>query len=683
MTHRRKRALILLLAILLAAGGEAGGKSPWQPHLYRMYGFGMSHTWVQSPDAIADRGVNMLYLKGAYSDLFFQWTSVDTGQLVEPRKETRRKIAAFHDKGIKVMAGMALVPRYFPTNMEIPADMLGHFVRDRTGKIYPNKPKWEGYKAIWLCVNHDYWLKPFVGAIKKQIEMGFDCTHVDLANAVICYCDVCRAKWQGYSKKNLGRAISIEEAVRADRVYLRRNRGKAIRSDDNVVAAHYKAYRYECVIEFFRKVQRELDTVAPQYGIDTTNHMWDRSMYFWAHGRDAFDTACIEITTAQPGWFPPEGEAISSYRLCLASLGPNHTAWGLNKMLIPVDNAIDPGITMEDASTADRWVSANPGQKWQRLNPSADRQRLYLAEGLIEGVMVNPQSLNNGRARQWGTKPIPYNDIIKAYYDFQRDVAGKGRSAAKVVVLFSVADAVFDTTATAKPAFYGLCEILLKSHIPYDVRVLEHPDEIEADRYDAFLVPSGKCISDAALEFLAKRASEGKMVMASEGLGERTEVFRPRGKSLPRPLDKVKGFDLDLPSELGPFNKSKLSAEARKLAEVIGERTQEQITVDHPQADRLASKLVRTDKGMLLHILNFNIPTFPTLSEREQLVKEAAVPAKDVKITLKLERGEKVKDVRGLSPDHEAVAIPFKQEGDMVSFIVPEVEVWEMVEVAW
>jgi len=52
--------------------------------------------------------------------------------------------------------------------------------------------------------------------VPVHVNMGFDCTHVDLAKAAGCFCDVCREKWTAYSQKHLSRAVPIEEACASD-----------------------------------------------------------------------------------------------------------------------------------------------------------------------------------------------------------------------------------------------------------------------------------------------------------------------------------------------------------------------------------------------------------------------------------------------------------------------------------
>ena len=209
---------------------------------------------------------------------------------------------------------------------------------------------------------------------------------------------------------------------------------EAVKSKDPAVTANYAAFRYEGVINYVRQSHRRLDAVRPGYGIDTTDHIEDRSLYFWTHGRDAFDMAAIEENSVPGYWFVPVGEGLTGYRLALACLGPNHQVWTVSKHIVPADKAVVPGVTEEEASTAEHLVPEPAGDHWQRLNPSPDRQRLYLAQGLAEGVMVNPQTLADHHAKNWGTHRIPYDDIIASLLPFP-EVPTKRSSAAAILQL--------------------------------------------------------------------------------------------------------------------------------------------------------------------------------------------------------------------------------------------------------
>jgi len=639
--------------------GVAPGK-PWQQHLYRMYGFGMSRSPAADGNELVALGVNLYdYLKVKYQ--------VDIDREYVP--EYFEQIADYHELGLKVMGGMRMTVLKW-TEEQITPELLSHCVRDEDGLPYPDTAS-GAKREIWPCVNHqDYWLGRYEECFGRWVDIGVDTVHMDVPKTPECFCDVCRSKWASYSLEHLGEAISLAAAAG---------------SSDAVVVSNYAAFRYKSLVDFLRELHQRVDALKPDFGIDTTNHMNGKSLYFWVYGRDALDMACIELTTAKSDWFAPVGEALSSYRLALACLGPNHTAWGLSKMLIASEEAVDPGITEETSTPAEQWVEANPGEKWQRLNPSADRQRLYLAQGLSEGVMVNPQSLADHHAENWGTVPIRYHDIIGDYFNFHKEYANRfyrARSQARTVVLFSVADAMFSGN-DCKYAFYGLCEALLKSHIPYDVRVLEYPDEIQADCcYDVFLIPSGECLSDAAVQYLSDLTEAGECVIAFGPVGERTEDFLLRSEPLPAGLEEIEKFDIDLAGLLTPFNEEFPFAETAEMVERVRQVAGRQVAVSDPNSDKLAVTLLADSVGMMLHLLNFNIPTYPTLPEYQQLATEVVVPANDVEITVMLPGEVNVTAVRGLSPDHVPdVNIAFNQAGDEVTFTIPQVQVWEMISI--
>jgi len=338
-------------------------------------------------------------------------------------------------------------------------------------------------------------------------------------------------------------------------------------------------------------------------------------------------------------------------------------------------------VTMEEASTADQFIDANPDENWQYLNPSPDRERLYLAQGLAEGVMVNPQAVADPHAKASGTRRIPYDDIVSAYYNFHKAHAGefrRSRSVARVAVLLSVADAVFDWRPL-KDRFYGACETLLKAHIPYDVRVLEFPDEIDLDQYRALLVPGGECLSDAALELLARAAQAKKTLLTVGPLGARDEHFLPRQKTAPPALKPLAPLTMNLGEQLFPFNDDRQATGSAELARRVLDAVGEQVRVAHPNAARLTTTLRQTGGGAILHVMNFNIPTFPALPEREQLAQERVVPAENVSIVVNMPAGARASAVRDLSPDHAPATLLFEQRGAALSFTIPRVQIWDAV----
>ena len=642
---------------------------PWQLHTYRTYGFGISHTPMPSPTELAAMGVNLIPARGGGFNF-------GTPKERTANNETRvqKDIATLHGLGIKAVAGAVMVAIHLSPEHPLPPEFLQHCVRDEHGKPYPTatptgKKKTVGGDSgseLWLCVRDPFWQERFSLALLEQAKLGFDMTHIDQGHAAVCFCDICRRAWADFSRQQLGRAVSLEEANK---------------SQDLAVTANYAAFRYEGVINYVRQAHRRIDAVRPGYGIDTTDHIEDRSLYFWTHGRDAFDMAAIEENSVPADWFVPDGEGLTGYRMALACLGPNHTAWTVSKHTVPADKAVAPGVTEEDASTAESHVSQPVGDRWQRLNPSPDRQRLYMAQGLAEGVMINPQTLADHHAKNWGTKRIPYDDLIGTYYRFQKAHEAdfrRSHSMAHVAVLVSVADAVFQRKEWAA-RLYGVCETLLKTHIPYDVRVLEYPNEIEATRYQAFLIPTGTCLSDAALDFLAAAATARKPLLTFGPLGQRTENFIVRQKPLPTVLTSLKPLPIKTEDLLFPFNEDRQLPGAIELAGRVCAAAGQPLQVKHSNAARLVITPLQADSGAILHILNYNIPTFPQLSERQQLAKEQVVPADNVALTVQMPSSARATTVSAESPDHAAMPLSFEQKDDQVSIKIPRVGVWEVI----
>ena len=224
-----------------------------------------------------------------------------------------------------------------------------------------------------------------------------------------------------------------------------------------------------------------------------------------------------------------------------------------------------------------------------------------------------------------------------------------------------------------------MCETLLKAHIPYDVRVLEYPQEIEAERYRVFLVPLGTCLSDAGVDFLASAARARKAVLTFGPLGQRDENFMLRKGPLPAAFAAIQPVGVKLDDLLFPFNEEKQPAGAAELVRRICDTLGQPIRVNHPSATRLVATLVESDSGAILQVLNFNIPTFSKLPEYQQLTREQVVPAENVSIIVQMPSAAPIKTVRGLSPDHEPTAISFQQTGDSLSLVVPRVGVWESI----
>ena len=355
--------------------------------------------------------------------------------------------------------------------------------------------------------------------------------------------------------------------------------------------------------------------------------------------------------------------------------------WTVSKHTVPADKAVAPGVTEEEASTAENHVSQPVGDRWQRLNPSPDRQRLYMAQGLAEGVMVNPQTLADHHAKNWGTKRIPYDDIIGSYYRFQKAHEAEFRrshSTARVAVLVSAADAVFQRKEWAA-RLYGVCETLLKAHIPYDVRVLEYPSEIEAARYQVFLIPTGTCLSDAALDFLTAAATARKTLLTFGLLGQRTENFIVRQKPLPTVLASLKPLPIKTEDLLFPFNEDRQLPDALELVRRVEAAAGQPLRVTHGNASRLVITPLQADSGAILHILNFNIPTFSQLPEHQQLAKERVVPAENVALMVQMPSSARVTTVCAESPDHSSIPLSFAQKEDVVSITIPRVGVWEVI----
>jgi len=314
-----KRIFIVLLLLSLiyttqninALFAASSSDDYWGLHKHRFYGFGAPKPFP-TPQELSEMGVNLLNQMPGSSTIRNRLHAGE--ELSGPKYDKLLKNIKKHkDLGINLHIGISgLVPIRFDKGTEIPDEMSQHFVIDASGNLYPDKTSY-GRREFWICLNHDYWISYISDIMVASANAGIASIHMDTAKACVCYCSICKNKWSAYIKNKTGQDISIDEANQKD--------------GSPKITTYYAMYRYQCVIDFLRKAIREVKKINPNYGIETTNHMKDRSYYFWINGRDVFDIACLEIDTYFVDNFPPLAEALTSYRLCLAAMGKGKTAW--------------------------------------------------------------------------------------------------------------------------------------------------------------------------------------------------------------------------------------------------------------------------------------------------------------------------------------------------------------------
>jgi len=500
--------LLLVIAGLPGSRGEADEASnPWRRGALRFYGFGLRELPL-SDQRLADMGVNLVYGGAVYR--------LGTDLATRDLTELKRLNAGRHALGMRTMTGTSLV-----------------IVQQRWLDQYPNARNHirllpNGQPARWkdspgkltACPRHPYWTEMHKRGLELAIEAGFDAAHLDNPHSLPCTCRLCRSAWREYARR-IGRpGVDLETAAN---------------TQDRSLAVQYDIFRYRAMMEMLRRIKVCVKSIKPDFALDFTAHLDPRSAYYWTFGRGGYDIICLELTTAQADWFPPEGESLVGYKVCYACSG-NRPVWGLQKLLHRAQRPRPKSIaTARDAEAyADDGAPKGQLDPWVRSNPSADRERLYLAEALASEAMVAPVTLAQHHAARWGTKSIPFSDIIRRYYQFMReheDLYTDTESIANVAVVLSVKSWLWDRGL--KQSLFGACEALLREHRLFDIVVAEKMRPGDLDRHDGIVLVRAACLDDRAIGIIERRVSAGAHLVLIGDNATLTGDFLPRRHTPP------------------------------------------------------------------------------------------------------------------------------------------------------
>jgi len=514
-------------------------------------------------------------------------------------------------------------------------------------------------------------------SLRALAKAGVDLIHLENVQGVPCCCSECSRKWLESSPKRLGYAVSARTAAA----------GK-----DRRVRTVYAAYRYDTALTRMKELRDLIKRENPRSRLSFTAHLTPRGLYMMTFGRDAFDAACIEFATAQRDWFPPEGESLLAYKIACACTG-GKPVWGFDKLIRnprPWEE-VKPAATVREAEAAEDDYPSVVSEPWERINPSADRQALYLAEALAAESMVAPVTLEEQYAAKSKTTTIFHKDVIKDYYTFMRDnqrYYTDTKSIARLGVLLSVDSWLYDPLA--KKAFFGLCEWLLRRHYIFDVLVAEKLRAGDLRPYEAVIVPDNPCIPRKAAELLANASGRGANILILGSCRVAGERFTPGVK-----LDKFLLAPSTRKPGAGKVAKLTISAsdlyckfddprhvpadKVENLTDGLKEVFSSGFTVMCENAWLVIGECRAKKGAVMLHLLNYNFDIYPYRREQDKLGMEKVRPCTDIDIVVPLPRGASAWSVTSLSPSHEPRRLAFSEIQGLVGFKLPQLDIYDLI----
>jgi hypothetical protein len=284
-----------------------------------------------------------------------------------------------------------------------------------------------------------------------------------------------------------------------------------------------------------------------------------------------------------------------------------------------------------------------------------------------------------------------FSPIIEFFREYNQRYYTGADEAADVAVVRTWASMAYSINATHVPATL-MEQVLIQHHIPFGILFDESFDDIQ--RYRAVILAGQECLSGAQVRALLEYARQGGVVIVAGNTGTYNE-WRERRRAnpllparregrgqiivIPEIVRADKGAGkagtADEDPEPGATARKAvrltpaqwvLPANHAEIAQAVaaGLRAPLLIQSDAPLTTVLSLMRRAATRETILHLVNFDGHT-------------SAAP---VKATIRKQFAGPAKSVRFLSPQQdEPAALPFAENGDLVTFTVPATKLYGMV----
>jgi hypothetical protein len=569
-----------------------------------------------SLDQLQAMGVNLVDCSAAMVRLGGSLTTDETNQI-------RDEVQNLRSYGMRAVSAVSAIRVYKDRLQASDPEGIGHVVKDAKGQPL----LWQG-RSNELVANllDPYWRGRLKSGIDVLASAGVALVHVDNPHMLLSYDQATEQAWQGYATRvtqHADAAPSLAElAMGSPEAEQSEEQGGELttnrHTDQSSWAALLKQFQYDTFMSLLREIHACARDVNPEVMFDCTGHVSDHSLYYWTFGAGALDVLCIENATASL-WFEPEGESLIGLDLAYAASG-GKPVWIVNQLMR-------------------RMKPTAGGETLDHLNPSPDREELYLASAICKGAMVDTQSLQPGEAHHLGKQSILYDQLVSDYYRMMKQHGRLFREQAKVTDVALVVSAlswVYD--GTAKRSLYGLGEELLKSGRTFDLLVAEKMDAGDLNKYHTVIAADLTVLSDRNLAIFKDYTSAGGRLIISGKLGSRTPTFSVRSGA-EQALSgrfvtqlRFRGSDL-FQRFIDPTSRTAQRAELLAAVNAAGEG---QLRCVGNRPPRLVTEIRSIPGGCAIHILNYNFNILPAdAPEKTKLNEEKAISVENLKLEIR------------------------------------------------
>jgi len=648
----------------------------WEPGAIRLYGFGAKRDDF-TVDELKAMGVNI-----ATCGLSYNLGTISRIDHLRDDQSLREEIDALRRAGITVASRTALIgvpwEQFF---VEFP-DAKKHVVlaADGTPQLWKRRP--QTYIANLI---DPYWLDIHSMGIRYLTEMGAEYVHLDNPHTFISYDARTQKMWRDFVTKRLTTAVGdrsigsvgreLDLTIDDDLVgHIPVLLEEAADRSDPVVVANRDVFRYEQFVAFLEKLKDHSDR-AGGVKLSFTGHMDPRSFYYWTEARNAYDVVTIENSTASPYWFAPEGQALFGFMVAYACSG-GKPARIKNKLLRRHEDPV--------------WIENRYyGSQWH--TPARDRHELYMAEAAAMGGWVAPVTPVVAYVRKFGKRYENYPETVKRYYSFQRDQQyyyTDTASPARIALLLSHLSYIYDPDLFER-AMFGLAEMLLKRHVPFDVIMVENNDRLNLDQYDTLLANHLAVLDNAVVEKIQMRVASGaRLVVVGQFATRKAESFQPRPEPLLSPASKpvvlgkgkVVRAQSDATDLYQRFTQPYTQASAEKLLALLDiDRTRLHLASETGEESLIAVVVREKPNHWILHCLNYNFHLLGEGTEEERLGKERVIPQEGVRIAVPKQLIPRVTRATLHFPGAVSRSLEIRETEHSISFHIPRLHVYAMI----
>ena len=225
----------------------------------------------------------------------------------------------------------------------------------------------------------------------------------------------------------------------------------------------------------------------------------------------------------------------------------------------------------------------------------------------------------------------------------------------------------------------GVARILEDAHIPYEVVVFGHPDLLDdreqlraLRRFKVLVLTAVECISDEQASALRAFVESGGWLVVIGNLGARNEEYVRRDETVlatlmnePELRKRVVVLPESIIREYMSIRTNKTAVERAfatvRRAVMRGLAGRELLKTNAPATVWITLWKAPNDRRVSVHLVNYDV----------NLERSEFVPARNIKVTVRLPRGFHFNRVRLLAPGETPMDLPFQRGEDTVSFRIP------------